>query len=504
MGEYLIGIDCSTQSTKAVAWDLQGRAIAEGRAPLRVSHPAPGWAEQDPAEWWESTAAALRQVAATVDARRVLAVGLAWQRETFLALDADWQPLRPAILWLDQRATREAAEARQDFGAERFLEITGKQLDTTPSFVKLLWMRAQEPERFRRVAHILDVGGYLAGQLTGEARSCTAGGDSLGLMGTARGAWSEDLMGYLGLPTAVLPAVVPPGAPLGRLSSEAAEATGLRASTPVVAAGGDGQVFAVGAHAPGRDAFSLTVGTSLVLGLHWPSYRVGPAYRTMAGCYPDSFLLEAVLRAGADIVRWFVQDFARGQSEEAMEAAISNVPAGCLGLLTVPYWKGRMVPTNAPLARGVTVGWSDYHTQAHFYRSILEGMAYEVRLCIESYERELGVAPSEIHMGGGGALSPTWRQIMADVSGKEVVLSAAESTALGAAMLAATAIGAYATAAEASAAMYRPTLRIAPRPQVAALYDGLYRDYYAQLYPLLEPILVALGRQALEKNTPGR
>ena len=503
MDGCIIGVDSSTQSSKAVAWDLSGNAVAEARSPLQVSHPAPGWAEQNPEEWWGSTAQAIRQVADYIDGRQVLAVGLAWQRETFLALDADWRPLRPAILWLDQRATRQAEQARREFGTERFLRLAGKQLDTTPSFVKLLWMRQQEPEQYRQVAHILDVGGYLSRRLTGEARTCIAGGDSLGLMDTGHGVWSDELLGYLDLRPSALPDLVPPGVVLGRLSAEASAATALLPGTPVVAAGGDGQVFAAGVNAPGQGAFSLTVGTSLVLGLHWPTYRVGPAYRTMAGCYPGTFLLEAVLRAGADIVRWFVRDFAVGQSEAAMEAAIADIRPGCQGLLTVPYWKGRMVPTNEPLARGVTVGWSDYHTQAHLYRSILEGMAYEVRLCLESYAADLGVAPTQVHMGGGGALSATWRQIMADVTRREIVLSATESTALGAAMLAATAVGAHPTLIEASAAMYRPTLRLTPRPREAAEYDRLYGDYYAQLYPLLRPILVALGREALE-NTPGR
>jgi len=204
-----------------------------------------------------------------------------------------------------------------------------------------------------------------------------------------------------------------------------------------------------------------------------------------------------VLRAGADVVRWFVRDVA-GRSENDMEQAIASVPAGCQGLLTLPYWRGRMVPTNEPTARGVTVGWSDYHTLAHFYRSILEGIAYEVRLLMESYESELGITPCEIHLGGGGALSATWRQIMADVTKCEVVLSAVESTSLGAAMMAAVGSSVYPSLAVASEAMYHPVQRLQPQPEAATMCDRLYKQFYTSLYPALRSLLVGLGQLALE------
>jgi len=448
--------------------------------------------------------AALRQAIKGLDPASILAVGLAWQRETFVALDAAGEPLRPAILWLDQRATREAAQAQAEFGSGRFHRLTGKQLDTTPSFSKLAWMRHYEARLYRRLARVLDVGGYLAWRLTGEGRTCLAGCDSLGLLDLERGKWSAELLDYLGLAVESLPELVAPCAMLGTLTAEASQATGLLAGTPVIAAGGDGQVFAVGVQTRDRDILSLTVGTSLVLGVHWPVYQVGPAYRTMAGCYPGTFLLEAVLRAGADVVRWFVRGMASGRSESDMEQAITGIPPGCQGLLTLPYWKGRMVPTNEPLARGVTVGWSDYHTLAHFYRSILEGMAYEVRLLIESYEAELGIAPREIHLGGGGALSATWRQIMADVTGREVVLSAAESTSLGAAMMAAVGSAVYPSLAAAAEAMYHPTQRLPPQPEAARTYDQLYKRFYTSLYPALRSLLVELGRFALEDSIEGK
>lgn len=500
MKRYVIGVDSSTQSTKAIAWDLQGHVVAQGKAPLSVASPAPGWAEQDPRAWWDSTRSALRQVLAEIEAAEIVAVGLAWQRETFIALDAAGEPLRPAILWLDQRATREVAQLCADFGADRFHRITGKQLDTTPSLVKLVWMRRHEPDRYRRLAFVLDVGAYLARSLTGRTCTCLAGADSLGLLDMESGFWSTELLDHLGLDDWNLPELVLPASQLGVVSAEASRATGLRAGTPVIAAGGDGQVFAVGVNACGPDTLSLTAGTSLVLGVHWPAYRIGSPYRTMVGCYPGTFLLEAVLRAGADIIRWFVRDFAPGRSESQLEAEIACIAPGCRGLLTLPYWKGRMVPTNEPLARGVTIGWSDYHTEAHFYRSLLEGIAFEVRFLIEGYERDLEIAPCTLHLGGGGALSAVWRQIMADVTGREVVLSAVESTALGAAMMAATAIGAYSSLYDAAAAMYHSAERICPRAAERGIYDKLYTEFYRDLYPIFAPLLAELGRHALEKE----
>ena len=157
-----------------------------------------------------------------------------------------------------------------------------------------------------------------------------------------------------------------------------------------------------------------------------------------------------------------------------------------------------MTPTNDPLARGATIGWSDYHTLAHYYRSLLEGIAFEVRLLIECYAQQLGIHPRELRLGGGGALSVTWRQIIADVTGLEVVTSTAESTSLGAAMMAGAGIGCYASVAEASAAMYHPRERIRPRPEEAAIYDQLYNEYYVRLYPALGEMLSGLGRWVLQ------
>jgi xylulokinase len=495
---YLIGLDASTQSVKAIVWDFQGTAIAEGRAALAIRTPAPGWAEQDAASWQRASARAIRQAVTGLPAESIAALGLTWQRETFVAVDARGHSLRPAILWFDQRATREVAAARAEFGAERFQRLSGKQLDTTPAFVKLLWMRRNEPELYSRIHAVWDVGAYLARRLTGRSCTCLAGGDSLGLLDLAQGQWSEGLLGYAGLSAAQMPDWVGPAQPIGALTPQAARATGLLAGTPVIAAGGDGQVFAVGVQAETPDLLSLTVGTSLVLGAHWPHYRVGPAYRTMAGAFPGAYLLEGVLRAGAEVIRWFVHDFAPGRRERDWDAAIEAIPPGCQGLITLPYWKGRMMPTNDPLARGATIGWSDYHTLAHYYRSLLEGIAFEVRLLIACYAQELGIRPRELRLGGGGALSAAWRQIIADVSGLEVVTSNAESTSLGAAMLAAAGCGGYASVAEASRAMYHPRERIRPRAEAQAIYDRLYGEYYARLYPALGELLSGLGRWVLQ------
>jgi len=494
---YVMSLDCSTTSVKAIVWDLQGNMVAQGRAPLAAQTPAPGWMEQDAESWWQATSDAMYQALYAMDASQVAAVGLTWQRETFVALDADNQPLRPAILWCDQRAIREVEQAKEIYRARRFHRLSGKQLDTTPSFVKLAWMRAHEPELYRRIARVLDVGGYLAWRLTGVRRTCVASADSMGLVDIAAGRWSRSLLGYVGLRATQMARLVPPGGLLGRVTHEAALATGLTRGTPVIAAGGDGQVFAVGVRADAPDVLSLAVGTSLVLGAPWPTYRISHAYRTMVGCDPGTYLLEGVLRAGAEIVRWFVEDFAPSCRVAEMEAQIAAIPAGSLGLITVPLWKGRMVPTNEPLARGMTVGWSDYHTLAHFYRSILEGIAFEVRALIAAYEEELGIQTREIHLGGGGALSALWPQIMADVTGREVVLSAVESTSLGAAMLAAAGVGAYPSVRAASAAMYHPTARL--RPGVAAaVYDMLYEKHYRLLYLFNHHFLEELGRFALE------
>src|SRR3954469_14092691 len=234
---YVIGIDSSTTATKAVVWDRGGRAVAEGRAEFALTLPRPGWHEQDPEDWWRSCVTAVTQALESVDGADIEALCVTHQRETFACVDERGRPVRPAIVWMDVRATDQVAA----LGSEAIHRLTGKPPDTTPALYKLLWLREHEPEALARTRWVVDVNAFLVHRLTGFWRTTTACADPLGLIDMQRGDWSDDLLARVGLGGEQVPALVAPGEVIGEVSPAAAEQLGLAAGLPVVGGAGDGQ-----------------------------------------------------------------------------------------------------------------------------------------------------------------------------------------------------------------------------------------------------------------------
>ena len=501
---FVLGLDSGTQSAKACVWDLQGHCHARASRPLAVSTPREGWAEQDSAAWWESARGAIAEAVSRVDASRVAAVGVAFQRETFTLLDDSGAPVRPGMLWLDIRAAAEVAEALRHTDADAFHRRTGKPLDVTSVIPRMLWIARHEPGTLAQARRWTDVGAFLLERLTGTPSTCVAGIDTTGLVDIASRWWAPDLLALAGLEAVRMPGLVEPGSVAGSLSAEAAAATGLRRGTPVVAAGGDGQVLAVGLGAAAGGGFTLTLGTSIVLGLPHSQPSVSSLYRTLMSARPDrQFLLESVIQSGTYILRWFSENFAGAGGDEEMERTVSAVAAGCDGLVTVPHWWGVRFPESMPEARGAMLGWSHRHTRAHFLRSILEGTAFELKKLVEDYRTEFPESPlPRIRIGGGGTQSPTWRRILCDSIGLPLVLNEEpEPVALGAAILAAAAAGAFPDVDAASAAMIRPGETLSPDPGAAMVYESVFRGLYL---PLREAALRAAAGAAREQKQQNR
>ncbi len=477
----LVGIDAGTQSVKALALAADGRPVGLGRAPLAVDRPRAGWAEQDPAAWPAALEAALRDALADLDPGRVAAVGLAFQRETFALLDAAGHPVRPAMLWLDGRAAGEVEAVARDLGAEAYHRTTGKPLDVTSTVARLRWLRTHEPDAARAAARWTDVGAALAARLTGRAATCVAGADTCGLVDLASRAWCAAHLEAAGLTEAMMPELAKPGALLGRVTDRAAAATGLPAGLPVVAAGGDGHVFQVGVGALEAGTRTLTLGTSIVLGQAARAPVLAPAWRTLLGA-AGGYLLEGVLQSGTLLLRWFADRFAPGRAEADLDAEATALPPGADGLVTLPHWWGVRFPEAHPGMRGITAGWTDRHTPVHMYRSLLEGLAFEVRRLAEAFpDREAG-APDAIRGGGGGAAGATWRAILAGVLRAPVVAYPAQAVARGAAMLAAVGAAVVPDLPAARDALIDPGPRTAPNPAAVAAYDSLYREAYLPLH----------------------
>ena len=488
----LLAVDCSTTAVKAIVFDAAGRSVAGARRPLSMSRPQPGFHEQDASQWWQATLAAMAEVIASLKSpAEVGAIAISHQRESFVCLDADGQPLRPAILWVDTRAAEQIAR----FGSPQVAQMSGKPPDVTPAIYKMAWLREHEPATLRDAARVGDVQAFLVQRLTGRWATSHGSADALGLFDLARLTWDDDLLAVAGVRREQLPDLVASGDLLGDLTAEVARELGLPAPVPVVAGTGDGQAAGLGADAGAPSVAYLNLGTSMVMGVAADQYVTDAAFRTLAGPATSTFVLETLLNSAGYLVEWFRAQFGLFADGGELDDAVAGVPPGADGLLTLPYWNAVQPPHWDPLARGATVGWHGGHTPAHFVRSMLEGVAYEAELHLAGLERATGTPITSLHAVGGGTRSKVWVQIMADVTGRTVrVASEDEVSAKGAAVLARACLahGGNAGIAQAVHEMAGTFVAVAPDPESAPAYRRLGAVHH-ELYERLKPIFPRLA-----------
>jgi xylulokinase len=484
--DLVIGLDSSTQSTKAVAWSREGEPVAEGRAPHDMAAPRHGWAEQDPEQWWGAACAALRAVSAQVDPGRVAGLAISDQRETMAFVDGAGRSLRPAILWLDERGRDHFAAVAQALGAERLHERTGKPVDLTPALYRLAWMRAHEPDVLS-AARVLDPHAYMTMRLTGAPVASWTSADPSGLFDIERKAWSPPILDHLEVRADQLAPTVAPGARVGALTAPAAGATGLAEGTAVFAAGGDGQCAGLGADAARAGRVYLNLGTAVITGCWAPGPTISRRWRTMVSPTGEGYFLEGCQRAGAFLVNWFIDTFAGGRSDPAvfdrLERAASALPVGSEGVAVCPYLSGAMDPWWDGGARAAITGLGPGHGLAHAYRAVLEALTLESARVVAGMA-EAGLAPARIVAVGGGAQSALWTRMVADATQLPVARSASvEASALGAGMSAAVGAGWFASFADAARAMSREASLIAPDPAARAAWAEADRRQAAAYRP---------------------
>lgn len=511
LSPLVIGLDCSTSACKALVWDSSGNLLAQGIASLPLITPQPGWHEQSAASWWEASVLALRQAASQVDSRRLKALCIAHQRETFVPVDELGRPISNAILWMDERARDLLPDLERTFDPQDFHKQTGKRLSVNLTLAKIAWLKQNQPDIFTRAFKYLDVHAFLVYRLTGQYATAWGCADPTGLFDTQAKHWAGTILDRVGLRLNQLPEVYPPGTILGNLTSSASESCGLPVGLPLVAGIGDGQASGLGVNItePG-DAY-LSLGTSVISGTYSDQYLVNSAFRTMSGGILGSYLLETVLLGGAYTLAWFMEKIA-GQPgrdtaslQEFYEQSAAALPPGSEGLLLVPYWNSVLGPFWDPEASGMIVGWRGSHQLQHLYRAILEGIAFEQRLYTLGVEKALGQAVNRYIAIGGGAQSQLWCQIIADITGKPVFRSkTVEAAALGAGILAAAASGLHTDARQAACAMSHLLPRpLEPDPSRHAFYTRLFEDVYRPLFPALQPYLDRLTRLAGAQESGG-
>ena len=488
---YTLGLDVSTTATKAVIVNETGAVVGAAAQEYGFDTPRPLWCEQDPALFWEGTKASVRMAAAAarIDSQNIEAIGLTGQMHGLVLLNGKGQVLRPCILWNDQRTGDQCAAIRERVGFERLLALTGNDALTGFTAPKILWVQEQEPEVWAQARHILLPKDYVRWQLSGECATDMADGSGTLLLDIQQRRWSEEMLEALAIPSAHMPQAVEGTAVSARLSAAAARELDLRPGLPIAGGGGDQAAQAVGVGAVQEGLAAITVGTSGVVFAALSRPRVEPQGRLHAFCHavPDRWHFMGVMLSAAGSLRWFRDTFAPGRDFGDLVADAEQIPAGCEGLTFLPYLTGERTPHPDPLARGAFVGLTVRHTLPHLTRAVLEGVACGLK---DGYDLMLAAGLPEltkVRISGGGAQSPLWRQILADVLDQELAtVEEGEGAAFGAAILGGVAGGIWTEVDGVTRQVVEETGLVSPDVGGAAAMTEVHARF-KDLYPSLVP-----------------
>src|SRR5580658_7734445 len=487
-----LGIDTGTSGTRALLIDSTGKEIAAVTAPhedIRMEHPL--WAEQRPEDWIAAAVQAIRGVlsASGATGRDIRGIGLSGQMHGLVILDRSGTVIRPSLIWCDQRSQPQVDFINRTVGKEKVLASIANPVVTGFTLPKLLWVRDHEPRHFERVRKMLLPKDYVRFWLTGEFATEVSDASGTALLDVVRRRWSFDMMDSLGLDRDILPSVHESTDITGVISSQAAELTGLAAGTPVVGGGGDQAAGAVGNGIVKPGIVSCTLGTSGVVFAHTDKAVWDPLGRVHTFCHAvrDKWHVMGVTQGAGLSLQWLRNQLTPDRSYDELTAEAATAPAGSRGLFWLPYLMGERTPHLDPAARGGWIGLTARHTRADLIRAVIEGVSFSQKDCLDIIE-ELGIAVSSVRASGGGARSPFWRQVLADVFGKRVAsLESQEGSAYGAALLAAVGTGEYASVPEICRAVIRERESLMPRPRESALYAEAHQIYRA-FYPALRPV----------------
>jgi xylulokinase len=501
-GVYLLGIDAGTTAMKAVLFDLEGRPVGQASQEYQLHTPAPDRAELEPGHYWAACCGCTRRLLteASVDPRQIAALAISSQGETLVVLDEAGQPLYPAIVWLDNRSQAEAREISVQFDVETVFQVTG-QPEITPTWpaTKILWLRRHQPQVFERAHKFLLLEDYLLFRFTGRFVADPSLLSSSLLFDIRHKTWWNEMLDFVGITPEQLPAVQESGRVVGTLSPEASRETGLWEGTAVATGGMDQALAALGAGntRPGLITENTGGALAIVATLEKPVFDPQGGIPCHYHALPDIYYLLPWGQTAGMALRWFRDIFGVEEKREAaltgadaydlLTEGASEIPPGSEGLVALPHLMGAACPEFNPAARGVWFGIGLHHTKAHFVRAILESIAYMLRRNVEILNK-LGIAATEIRALGGGARSPLWNQIKADVLGVPVVTVATEEQAcLGAAILAGSAVGLYPSSKQATEKLVEVTHRWEPDSQNRSLYDDKY-ELYVRLYDHLKDL----------------
>lgn len=485
----LLGVDVGTGGTRAVVIEEGGRVLASHASEHKGIHSEHvGWAEQDPEDWWraarEAISGALRL---SGGATRIQGIGLTGQMHGCVMLDERGAVLRPALIWCDQRTQPECDWLTERIGFERLIELVANPALPNFTLTKLLWVKQHEPEVWGQIRHVLCPKDYVRYRLTGEFAIDMQEASGTLLLDVTNRRWSEEVAETAGVPTEWLPRLFEGPEICARISAEGAAATGLGEGTPVAAGAGDQGAGAVGMGIIRPGSVSATIGTSGVVFAATDRPTKDPQGRLHTFCHavPGLWHVMGVTNGAGLSLRYFRDTFASGVEYDELLGWAAGVPAGSDGVLWAPYLFGERTPHLDAKARAAFVGITASTTRAHFVRAVLEGVAMSLRDSLTLFS-ELGIPVERIRLGGGGARGGLWRQIQADVYGRQVeVLEAEEGGAFGAALLAGVGVNVWPSVDAACAGTVR--VGAAVEPKDADVMDAAYAQY-RRVYPALAEI----------------
>lgn len=503
---YLLGIDLGTSGTKTVLFNVQGQAVASAAAEYPLYQPRNGWAEQDADDWWRAAEETVRSVLeqSRVNPEDIKGLGISGQMHGLVLTDEHGSALRRAILWCDGRTQAECDELTAAVGAERLIQIAANPALTGFTAGKVLWVRKNEPDVWAKAKHILLPKDYVRYKLTGVYAQEMSDASGTNLLDVRRREWSQEICQAVGLDLSMLPPLVESCAVAGVITPEAAQRTGLLPGTPVAGGGGDNMCAAVGTGVVTHGKAFVTIGTSGVVFAHSGAVQIEPKGRvhTFCSCIPGEYVnLACMLSAGLSL-KWYRDQFCQAECQTAQEMntdpyvlmnqQAEKSPIGANRLLFLPYLMGERSPLMDNDARGAFIGLSAMHTRRDLLRAVMEGVVYGLRQNVDVL-RAMGVNPEAMLACGGGAKSPFWRQMMADVFHAPVkTVHNAEGPALGAAILAGVAAGLYADIPAACQALIRESEPLTPSQEAAAAYEPYYQQFLS-LYPALKNAYASLA-----------
>ena len=489
---HLLGIDIGTSGTKTLLCDDDGKVLATAMAEHPISSPKPGWSEQDPLDWWDAACKATKAVLKKAKLRPadVGGIGLSGQMHGSVFLGDGPRPLRPALLWNDQRTAKQCADIESRAGGrEALIELVANPALTGFTAPKILWVRENEPRVYAKTKHILLPKDYIRFRMTGEYATEVSDASGMLLLDVQSRTWSDKLLSLLDIDKSLLARLYESPEVTGTLNREGAAALGLKEGTPVVGGAGDQAAGAVGNGIVNPGIVSATLGTSGVVFAHSdaPTRDPGGRVHTMCHAVPGKWCVFGCMLSAGGSFQWLrnqlgQEEVARAKKKkvdpyELLIAGAQRAPVGSEGLFFLPYLTGERCPHPDPAARGGWVGITARTTRDMLVRSLLEGVTFGMRDALEIM-KGMNIPITQVRASGGGARSAFWRQLQADVYNQPIVLTnATEGPAYGVALLAGVGTGAWNSVEEACKRSIKQTEKVTPNKKSAAAYEPFYRTY---------------------------